>query len=244
MSETDKHAQRSSDVQESTWADAMMYLIPGIIAIVIGAVGLRYGEMFVGIGWVGIIGGVGATGFGLYKGFTSKKIEFVKVECVYCHAQNHFTYHPDDDFRCDKCQRLVPVLDGKVLSVEQVRCGFCNTLNYYSEKTEVLLCENCNREVPISLDEGRAPTKRLAPGYAVKAEDQRQFELRLIDPGPKTEEVIQTLQKMLALNRNQVKQMLEEVPITLLTGIPRMKAEMLQAQLAAHQAHAQAIPLD
>jgi 4'-phosphopantetheinyl transferase EntD len=49
---------------------------------------------------------------------------------------------------------------------------------------------------------------------------------------------------MLALNRNQVKQMLEEVPITLLTGIPRMKAEMLQAQLAAHQAHAQAIPLD
>jgi 4'-phosphopantetheinyl transferase EntD len=41
------------------------------------------------------------------------------------------------------------------------------------------------------------------------------------------------------LNRNQVKQMLDELPVTLLTGIPRMKAEFLQAQLTANDAVAE-----
>jgi len=45
---------------------------------------------------------------------------------------------------------------------------------------------------------------------------------------------------MLALNRNQVKQMLDETPVTLLTGITKRKALILQAQLASHDAIADA----
>ena len=65
----------------------------------------------------------------------------------------------------------------------------------------------------------------------------------LISYGHKTEEVINTLQHMLALNRNQVKAMLEDLPVTLLTGIPRKKAEMLKAQLATHDAAADFRPV-
>jgi hypothetical protein len=48
---------------------------------------------------------------------------------------------------------------------------------------------------------------------------------------------------MLALNRNHVKQMFDELPVTLLTGIPRMKAELLQAQLATHGGFAEFKPV-
>jgi ribosomal protein L7/L12 len=118
----------------------------------------------------------------------------------------------------------------------QVRCGSCNALNFYSEKSEVLLCEECNREISISLDDDRAP-KRIA--YA-RRDDDKLYELVLLsNGGHKTEELISALQHMLALNRNQVKQMLDELPVTLLSGIPRMKAEMLQTQLTANDAVAE-----
>jgi hypothetical protein len=124
-----------------------------------------------------------------------------------------------------------------------VRCGFCNALNYFSEKTDVLLCEECNHEVPISHEEGHIPKKRLATGFAVE-DDDRPYELILVAHGPKTDDLIQTLQTMLALNRNQVKQMLSELPVTLLTGIPKKKAEMLRAQLSIHEGAADCRPLD
>jgi hypothetical protein len=38
---------------------------------------------------------------------------------------------------------------------------------------------------------------------------------------------------MLALNRNQVKQLLGDLPAVLLTGITRKKAELLEAQLTS-----------
>jgi hypothetical protein len=122
----------------------------------------------------------------------------------------------------------------------QVRCGFCNTLNYYSPKTEVLLCEDCNREVPISLDDSHTP-KHIA---FARRDDDKLYELVLVsNGGRKTEDLISALQHMLALNRNQVKQMLDELPVTLLTGIPRMKAEMLQTQLSTNDAVAEFRPI-
>jgi hypothetical protein len=48
---------------------------------------------------------------------------------------------------------------------------------------------------------------------------------------------------MLALNRNQVKQMLDELPVTMLTGITKKKAEMLQAQLSIHDGEAEIRPI-
>jgi hypothetical protein len=38
----------------------------------------------------------------------------------------------------------------------------------------------------------------------------------------------------MSLNRNQVKQMMEAAPVTMFTGIPKMKAEAIQGQLRGH----------
>jgi hypothetical protein len=46
------------------------------------------------------------------------------------------------------------------------------------------------------------------------------------------------------LNRNQVKQMLDELPVTVLTGITRKKAEMLKAQLTMHDAGVEFKPME
>jgi len=118
----------------------------------------------------------------------------------------------------------------------QVQCGYCKALNWYCDKTEVLICEACDHEIPISQEDDK-PTKTLPKGFAL-VEDDSLYELVLTESGIKTEEVIATLQQMLALNRNQVKDILDQLPSTLLTGINRRKAEMLQAQLAVHGATA------
>jgi hypothetical protein len=152
------------------------------------------------------------------------------------------TETPTADFTCIDCHRLIPIRDGKALSVQSVRCGFCNELNYYSEKTDFLLCESCNHEIPIAHEEGYVP-KKHSTAYAVQ-DDDRLYELVLIAHGHKTEELVNCLQHMLALNRNQVKQMLTELPVTLLTGIPKKKAELLKAQLTSHEAAADMKPLE
>ncbi len=56
--------------------------------------------------------------------------------------------------------------------------------------------------------------------------------------------MIQALQHMLALNRNQVKNMLNELPVTVLTGITRKKAEMLKAQLSIYEGEVEFHPME
>ncbi len=192
--------------------------------------------MLIGLAIVLLVAGLGLLGYAGYNLNEIKKVHVEKVACPYCKHVNKLTETPDKDFTCQACYRLIPIENGKPIPVMQVRCGFCNSLNYYSAKNEVLLCEECNREVPISLDDDRAP-RHIA--YA-RRDDDSMYELILIsNGGHKTEELISALQHMLALNRNQVKQMLMELPVTLLSGIPRMKAEMLQTQLAANDAVAE-----
>ncbi len=224
---------RSSDVIEEYGERAVMAGIGGVIALLIGIVLFifRGDGILVGLALVLIVAGVGAIGYAIYNLLEARKVTSVSVECPYCQYKNKLTATPEKDFTCQGCNRLIPIQDGHTLPVSQVRCGFCNALNYYSPKTEVLLCEDCNREVPISLDEGRVAKKSAF----ARVDDDRLYELVLIsNSGHKTEELISALQHMLALNRNQVKQLLNELPVTLLTGIPRMKAEILQQQLQAN----------
>ncbi|MCE9557511.1 MAG: ribosomal protein L7/L12 [Armatimonadetes bacterium] len=129
---------------------------------------------------------------------------------------------------------MIPVQDGKILAVQQVRCGFCNHLNYYNETSVGLICEECDREIPIATVDGQLAPKSFH--MFTRHDDDKYYDLVLLEAGKKTEEVISCLQHMLALNRNQVKQMLDELPVTLLTGINKMKADMLNAQLSAHDA--------
>ena len=191
------------------------------------------------IGFFGLI----FFGMGIYKAIEIKRVTRHGVICPLCDYENELTEAPKGDFVCSNCQRMVPIVDGVPIEVAQVKCGYCGELNYYSEKTEFLICEVCNHQIPIDTEASRKSTgKKVAESFAVTADDNV-YEFILVAHGHKTEELIDVLQHMLALNRNQVKQMLQELPVTLLTGITRRKAEMLQAQLAMHEAATEFRPM-
>lgn len=171
-----------------------------------------------------------------------REFKGISVICPICQAKNEIVEMPDEDFACVSCSRLIPIENGQILPVHQVRCGFCNELNYYSDKTDALLCENCNHEIPIAGNDDR-PKKAIPKAYMV-VDDETTYELVITGRGKhKEEELISALQHMLALNRNQVKQMLDELPVTVLSGINRKKADMLKAQLAIYDAEVDLRPI-
>jgi len=235
--------QRRTDVIEIFSVDALTFGLGGVVALIVAGVLYKFkGDGYtLGLIWVLAIAGTASIVWSLRSAFFIRKVKDYPVTCSYCGFENHLTAEPTDDFPCLNCTRLVPMLDGNVLPVSQVRCGFCGEQNYYSEKSEVLICENCDHEIPIAHEEGYIP-RNLPKGFAIQ-DDTNLYDLVLVSAGQKHEEVIACLQHMLALNRSQVKQIINEVPVKLLTGINRRKAEMLQAQLSLHDAAAEFNPL-
>lgn len=195
--------------------------------------------MFIGLGWVLVLAAAGMFLYGVYVASQTTKVTSYPIECPVCTEINELTEKPmDEDVTCIACNHRIPIKDGKVLPVMQVRCGFCNSLNYYSDKTDLLICETCNHEIPIHQEDGK-PVKHLPKGFAI-VDDNMLYELVLVEGAKTNEDLVKTLQSMLALNRNQVRDLLDETPVTLLQGITRMKADMLTAQLTVHGAKAEA----
>jgi hypothetical protein len=224
---------------------AFYYAIGGAIGVGLGVFLYSYrGQSGMFVPLAGILGflGVLSLGTGSLVALKIRKVRGIPLSCPICNAVNELTETPTDDFPCVGCNRMVPVKDGMVLSVNQVRCGYCNELNFYSDKTGALLCESCNHEIPIATDED-TPRKVIPSAYAV-VDDEALYELVLVGHGNKEEDLINSLQHILALNRNQVKQMLTELPVTLLTGITRRKAEMLKAQIGIHDGQTEFRPME
>ena len=233
--------QRYSDVIESISERAFYFFVGAVLSGAAGAILLRYrGDGYlVGIAWVLVIAAIGMLTYGLYIVSQTRKVKSFTIECPICTEVNELTAKPEnEDITCIACNHRIPIKDGKVLPVMQVRCGFCNSLNYYSDKTDLLICETCNHEIPIHQEDGK-PVKQLPKGFAI-VDDNMLYELVLVDGSKTDEDLVKTLQSMLALNRNQVRDLFDELPVTLLQGITRMKADMLTAQLTGHGARAEA----
>lgn len=232
--------QRSSDVVEAHSERAVMAGIGGAILLVIGLILFlfRGDGMFTILSVMLLTGGAAAVFYAVYCGMQTRKVTHFEMICPYCSSKIDLMSAPDHDVSCRSCLRMIPIVDGKPIKVTQVRCGYCNALNYYSEKTIGLLCEECNHEIPIARADGQMGHSRFAV-----VDDDKTYELRLIAFDHASEDLISSLQQSLALNRNQVKQILEELPCTLLTGIPKRKAEMLSAQLSVHGASCQFVAM-
>ena len=227
------HLERSSNVREEFSQRGLMAIVPGIVLIALGVTFIVYQSVLSTLGYVLALIGVGLVGYAVYEFLQVRKVVGHAVKCPFCDHKNDFNEAATEDVRCEGCQRMIPIEGGRILQVWQVRCGYCNHLNYYSEKSTGLICENCNRVVPISNDRG-LQSKATFEHYTVH-DDNSPYDLVLTGAGhAHNEELVSTLQQMLALNRNQVKQILEEVPSTLLTGIPKKKAELLKAQIDMH----------
>ncbi|MFN7171629.1 MAG: ribosomal protein L7/L12 [Fimbriimonadaceae bacterium] len=173
-----------------------------------------------------------ALGFSVFFISKMKKVQSNSVTCPFCEKVNAFQSPPTDDFNCEGCHRMVPIREGAIMEVMQVRCGYCNELNFYSLKTEVLICETCDREIPIANEDG-LPSKSI-PRSFLRVDDDALYELVLTDAGRSKEQAILELQRLLALNRSVVREMVENPPQVLLTNIAKQKAEMVQKELLAH----------
>ena len=235
---------RASDVIEILSERSLLLGIGGIVSVALGGLLYKYrGQGYLsGLAIVLMLVGFVGICLATYFALQVRKITAHEVKCPFCEHSNVLVDTPNDDFPCVNCNRMIPIVDGKTIPVAQVRCGYCNELNFYSDKTEVLLCEKCNHEIPIARDD-RGPKKTIPAAFVV-VDDEALYELQLVGQGHKTEELIQALQHMLALNRNQVKNMLNEMPVTVLTGITRKKAEMLKAQLSLYEGEVEFHPME
>ena len=226
--------EKTSHRQEMHAQRALMALVPAVVLALIAVVFMRYFHVW--FPTVGPICWMAAAVFAvvaIYQAVKSRRVNKLEVTCPYCKGKNLLTKSPESEFRCDHCQRMIPAENGLLLQVFEVRCGYCNALNYYNERSTGLICEECNRVIPISVEEAEDTPTKAFEMFTIHDDDQ-DYNLALIDSGPKTEEMIDCLQHMLALNRNQVKQMFDELPVTLLTGVPKKKAELLSAQISSH----------
>lgn len=227
--------ERSSDLQERYGAVLLTCAILGGIAFVIGLLMVIYNSMFFVLAWMLLVGGLLAeiTALMMLLKIRQTGQSSVPVICPFCDYRNLLLAAPTADFTCQSCARSVPIDDyGDVMPVEQVRCSYCNALNFYSAKSVGLLCEECGREIPLAVSDEVA-AHSTTRSYAF-VEDHESYRLILQTGGTKEEEMIPCLQQMLALNRNQVKDLLSEAPTILLEGIPKKKAELLSAQIAVH----------
>jgi ribosomal protein S27E len=228
-----KVIQYAEDVKEKITTQVILILIPGLLMLMAGILMtfVYPGSLGAGLGWVLLLAGIGLTGFGFHTMFKAKGVTEYRLDCPFCGATNVLTDQPDGDIRCTDCQRMVPILNGLVLRVFQVRCGYCQHLNYYSEKSSILICENCDSEIPIAADV-EAPAASVIHQYA-RQEDTNLYDLVLLETDNRTEKLIGCLQAMLALNRNQIKKILEAAPATLYREIPKKKAELLLRDIEA-----------
>ncbi len=185
---------RRSHVLEMIAEKAFFFGGGGISAIALGALlyAFRGDGMLLGLVYILWIGGATSLGLAIFSLFGIRQIVNHDVDCPYCNKTNTLTTAPKEDFTCEHCSLLIPVKDGAVLPVFQVRCGFCNHLVYYNEKSEALICDNCDREIPIHTS---GESHRILPKSFTIHDDPNVYALVLVDPGPKTEEMIDVLQK-------------------------------------------------
>lgn len=235
---------RRSDVIEGQWEKAITWAVFGVLALIIGLLLYFYNDNWFEFGkfkgldirvasYPFLVIGALLMLYSASRVAGGKRVKTFIASCPYCGYDAEFAEEPLSDFICEECARRVPVDNGKVLDVTGVRCGFCGSLNFMSEKTKVLICEECDREIPL-LDPNTGEMRHVAKGFA-RIDDSTVYDLVLVKVGRDKEPLINSLQHILAMTRNQVKDMLDSLPATLMTGINRRKAEMLRSQIEANE---------
>ncbi len=232
--------KRTSDEREDLGYRVFVCLFPGLVSLALAYMLFYYQSAWLaGLKWVLLIGGVLGLAYGIYHLLQFFKIKSFDVQCPFCEAYNIFTEKPMEDVRCSECNRQIPIVDGHILQVFQVRCGYCNTLNWYNDTSTGLICEECDRVIPIAgADESASPALKTFTRH----DETLPYDLVLIDGGRKEEDLIPVLQQMLALNRNHVKNILNEIPVVLLQGVPKRKADLLAMQIQVHGGSAESRP--
>ncbi len=228
--------QRSSDLVETYMARALGTGALGGVVLVLGMVIFAFrGDSGTPLAVVLLIIGVALLAFAAFCVVKTRGVSSYKLVCPMCGASNGFESMPTSDVVCRDCHRTIPIENGKLMPLKQISCGACNESNWYSDRTKLLLCEACGREIAIAQSQGGA-------AYAV-SDDARPYELVLIAYEPGHEDLADALQHLLGVNRSQIRDLLSNLPSVVLTNVPRQKAEMLKSQLSHTGAALEARPV-
>ena len=79
---------------------------------------------FVPLAYVVLLICVPLTIFSIYEATKIRKVTSNAVICPFCEFNNELVEQPDSDINCRTCNRMIPITDGKILAVDQVRCSF------------------------------------------------------------------------------------------------------------------------
>lgn len=235
-------AQRSSDLVETYVARAL-----GVGALAVVFIGfsvfmyINRGDSGMALAVVLGVIGFGCLAYALYSFAKSRGVTSHNVKCPMCGAVNGFLEQPLTDVTCQECHRMIPIENAAILPLKQVSCGSCQESNWYSDRTKVLLCEACGREIAIARPGGDT-TWDGHPTYAVQ-DDTRPYEVVLLAFGHDNDGLIELLQHTLGQNRVQIKELLSQLPSVIVTNVPRQKAEILRNELSHRGAAVEARPI-
>jgi ribosomal protein S27E len=235
-------AQRSSDLVETYVARALGVGAVAVVFIALSVFMFVYrGDSGLALAIVlGVIGG-SCLAYALYSFVKSRGVTAHNVKCPMCGSVNGFLQPPMSDVTCQECHRMIPIDNGAILPLKQVSCGSCGESNWYSDRTKVLLCESCGREIAIARPGGDTNWDGT-PTYAVQ-DDSRPYEVVLLAFGQNSDGLITSLQHTLGRNRVQIKELMSQLPAVLVTNVPRQKAEILRSELSHHGAAVEARPV-
>jgi len=235
-------AQRSSDLVETYVARALGIGALAVVFIALSVVMfVNRGDSGLALAIVLAVIGFGLLGYAIYSFVRSRGVTSHVVKCPMCGANNGFLQAPQSDVTCQECHRMIPIENGAILPLKQVSCGSCGESNWYSDRTKVLLCESCGREIAIARPGGDT-TWDGHPVYAVQ-DDTRPYEVVLLAYGQDSDGLIDHLQHTLGRNRLQIKELLGQLPAVVVTNVPRQKAEILRNELSHRGAAVEARPL-
>ncbi len=242
---------KRSEAIEREYTQAVISGIVGVVMLLLTLLFWRYGGMFTHLSWIFGIIWLGTWGYAGWCYYKTRQVPAVPVTCPFCQKEVLFTAPPQEDFTCDHCGKRVPIENGRVLEVIAVRCPYCRSTEQVSARAKVVICEQCQREFPVT-GTPRTQVSMPVPGGTtapaptpLPQDDPTPYELVLLGvERAKEEQAISHLESFLTFTRPDVKKLLESVPIVILTNLPRRKAEMLVKDLQPWGIKVEIRPID
>jgi ribosomal protein L7/L12 len=147
----------------------------------------------------------------------------VSAHCPYCGGATEFPEYPTEDYTCEKCHRRVYFENGKMVEAKDVECTVCKAVHKVAVTAKSYTCDRCNRT--LRLDD---PTK----GVVATAETTvgQAFDVVLTEVGRNTTGVAMALQNVLVCNLPEARRQMQDLPLTIVKGVPERKADAVRSR--------------
>lgn len=232
-----KTATTRSEVLEQEYAQSVTLLVAGVITLVVALLVIYFGlkptphlPALVALGSIAALAAVGLFIFGALRMVQARQMPSLTVTCPYCEKPIQFLSMPTTDFDCEQCHRHVYYENGVMAPIMTITCAFCRTLHKVSTKATMYTCDKCNR--PLRLVDDAVSQAAPAPvAAAASAEVPAPHDVILVSPGRNRNEVAMALEPLLHCTLVQVRSQLENLPLTITSGIPELKAHAIRSRL-------------